>query len=102
MIYFVRKVNPKTLDCWHQYAAAGVVACCVFMLYNMYLVHTNMYQRGYIRKQDGLSHESSQHTEFSVLVPVCVLPSTPSVEWPRYVERGRWVRCWLGGQLLFF
>ena len=32
----------------------------------------------------------------------CVLPTTPSVVWPRYVERGRWVRCWLGGQLLFF
>ena len=28
--------------------------------------------------------------------------STPSVEWPRYVERGRRVRCWLGWQLLFF
>ena len=24
------------------------------------------------------------------------------VEWPRYIERGRKVRCWLGGQLLFF
>ena len=30
------------------------------------------------------------------------LRSTSSVEWPRYVERGRRVRCWLGGQLLFF
>ena len=29
-------------------------------------------------------------------------PSTPSVEWAGYVERERWVRCWLGGQLLFF
>ena len=24
------------------------------------------------------------------------------VVWPRYTERGRWVRCWLGEQLLFF
>ena len=24
-----------------------------------------------------------------------------TVEWPRYIERGRKVRCWLGGQLLF-
>ena len=25
----------------------------------------------------------------------------PNVEWPRYVERARRVRCWFGGQLLF-
>ena len=31
-----------------------------------------------------------------------VLPTTPSVVWPRYIEKGRKVRCWLGGQLLFF
>ena len=31
-----------------------------------------------------------------------VLPSTPSVEWPRHIKRGRRDRCWLGGQLLFF
>ena len=30
------------------------------------------------------------------------LRSTSSVEWPRYVERGRRVRCWLEEQLLFF
>ena len=30
------------------------------------------------------------------------LPTTPNVVWPRYTERGRWVRCWLGEQLLFF
>ena len=30
------------------------------------------------------------------------LRSTPSVEWPRHTERGRKVRCWLGGQLLIF
>ena len=30
------------------------------------------------------------------------LRSTSSVEWPRYVERGRKDRCWLGGQPLFF
>ena len=24
------------------------------------------------------------------------------VEWPRYIEKGRKVRCWLGEQLLFF
>ena len=32
---------------------------------------------------------------------VRVLPSTPCVKWPR-LEKGRKVRCWLGGQLLFF
>ena len=30
-----------------------------------------------------------------------VLPSTPSVKWPRYTKRERKDRCWLGGQLLF-
>ena len=25
-----------------------------------------------------------------------------SVEWPRCIEKGRKVRCWLGEQLLFF
>ena len=30
------------------------------------------------------------------------LRTTSSVVWPRYKERGRKVRCWLGGQLLFF
>ena len=31
-----------------------------------------------------------------------VLPTTPSVEWPRYIGRRRKARCWLGGQFLFF
>ena len=30
------------------------------------------------------------------------LRKTANVVWPRYTERGRWVRCWLGEQLLFF
>ena len=30
------------------------------------------------------------------------LRSTSCVEWPRYIEKGRKVRCWLGEQLLFF
>ena len=31
-----------------------------------------------------------------------VLNIIPTVECPKYVGRGRKVRCWLGGQLLFF
>ena len=33
---------------------------------------------------------------------ITILINIPIVEWPRYKEKGRKVRCWLGGQLLFF
>ena len=36
------------------------------------------------------------------IVQLLNIAQLDNVVWPRYVERGRWVRCWLGGQLLFF
>ena len=56
-----------------------------------------------IRRRCNGKQQRTRRGRRSVQLPDwCVLPTTPSVEWPRHIEKGRKVRCWLGGQLLFF